>query len=73
MSVEKCRGIPTYGIYTGWETTYKKNNWKIQCHKKFFFRAGLKSYRLLDSRDCLRALADTEEETRKYLDQIIKH
>jgi len=73
MSLNKFSGTSTLGGYFRWETTYEKNNWKIQHHKKKKIRAGLKPYRLLDPRERLMASADSEKELKEYLDNLLKH
>lgn len=73
MSLEKRTGNITLGGHFRWETTFEENKWRVQHHKKTLFKRGLKSYRLLDPRNRLMASADTEEEIREYLNQVMKH
>ncbi|WP_320046448.1 hypothetical protein [uncultured Ilyobacter sp.] len=71
MSLEKLTGTRTLGGHFRWETTHEEKDWKIQHHKTT--KAGLKPYRLLDPHNHLMAAADTEEEIKEYLNQLMVH
>ena len=73
MPLDKHMGTRTLGGHYRWETTYEENKWKVQHHKPGFFKLTSKPYRLLDPHNHLLASADTEEEIKEYLDQLIKH
>lgn len=70
MSLEKRTGTRTLGGHFRWETTYEENKWKVQ-HHLAPLKDNLKSYRLLDPHNHLMASADTEEEIKEYLNEIM--
>lgn len=69
MSLTKINGTQTLGGYFRWEIVYEEKHWKIQHHVTN--KAGLQPYRLLDPHNHLMASADTEEEIREYLNEMI--
>ena len=73
MSVEKLTGTRTLGGHFKWDTTYEENKWEVQHHKTRFLTRDTRSYRLLDPHNRLMASADTEEEIKEYLHQVMKH
>jgi len=66
-------GARTLGGHYRWETTYEEKKWKVQHHKPSFFKIDSKPYRLLDPHNHILASADTEEEIKEYLGNLLKH